>query len=272
MSTSSDDASLPAEAGDPEAERRQVAIETGWLLFGFGALATLPVFVANLILMPLKIDTFLTNPYLQAALATLVQVVIGYRFYRGAWLKLTQGSTNMDLLVAGGTTAAYLYSLYLFVAYGENYFESSMVILTLILLSKQLEAVAKVLSMALLAGAVALLLWYTQPFTTTTYAIAVTGPEFNLGEIHVKAGQQVRFRIENQDPQLDQMFGIQSIPARFVKQVESTPGRHGTMVGYDAMVHVEPGKRSVLQLTPTQPGRYPIGDPGIGIYGTLVVE
>lgn len=270
--------------GDLEADWRQVEIEKGWLLFGFSLLATLPVFVANMILIPMKIDSFLMNLYLQAALATLVQVVIGYRFYRGAWTKLTHGSVSVDLLVAGGTTAGYLYALYLaFGAHSGSYLEWPMVILTLMLLSQQelydgrsgsLRGVrfVKLLSGALLAVAVALLLWYTQPFTTASYAVTVSGPAYNLGEVHVKAGHQVRFRIENQDPELVQMFGIKSIPARFVKEVESSPGQHASMPGYNAMVHVEPSKRSVLQLTPTQPGRYAIGDPGIGIYGTLVVE
>jgi Cu+-exporting ATPase len=137
-------ASLRVEEGEAEADRKLVELEKAWLFFGFSLLATLPVFVANMILMPLGVHNFLMNPWFQAVLATLVQVVIGYRFYRGAWLNLTHGSANMDVLVAGGTTAAYLYSLYLaFWAQTENYFESSMVILTLILLGKQMEAVAK---------------------------------------------------------------------------------------------------------------------------------
>jgi P-type Cu+ transporter len=81
-------------------------------------------------------------------LATPVQFISGYRFYRGAFLSLRSRSASMDLLIAIGTSAAYFYSLsVIFLPSvglgGEVYFETSAVLITFILLGKWLEAVAK---------------------------------------------------------------------------------------------------------------------------------
>jgi FtsP/CotA-like multicopper oxidase with cupredoxin domain len=94
------------------------------------------------------------------------------------------------------------------------------------------------------------------------------GFELDMGEIHVKAGQQVRIRLQNHDEQLVQMFGIKTIPVRFVK----VEGTHEEMQGYAVMIHVEPGQTGMLQFTPTTPGRYTIGEGDVGIHGTLFVE
>ncbi|MFM4705002.1 heavy metal translocating P-type ATPase [Aeromonas bivalvium] len=82
------------------------------------------------------------------ALATPVQFWIGGRFYRGAWLALKNRAANMDVLVATGTSAAYFYSLYLWLSLGAQasghlYFEASALIITLISLGKLLEARAR---------------------------------------------------------------------------------------------------------------------------------
>ncbi|WP_456243147.1 copper-translocating P-type ATPase [Schnuerera ultunensis] len=89
-------------------------------------------------------ENILTNGYFQLLLATPVQFIIGYRFYKGAFNSLRGGGANMDVLVAMGTSAAYFYSLYnVIVGVHEYYFEASAVIITLILLGKTFEAVAK---------------------------------------------------------------------------------------------------------------------------------
>ena len=54
----------------------------------------------------------LHNGWLQLILATPVQFIVGWRFYKGAFLSLKNRSPSMDVLVALGTTAAYAYSLY----------------------------------------------------------------------------------------------------------------------------------------------------------------
>ncbi|WP_460415539.1 heavy metal translocating P-type ATPase [Planifilum fimeticola] len=90
------------------------------------------------------VPDILMNGYVQWLLATPVQFYAGWPFYRGAYKNLKNGSANMDVLVAMGTSAAYFYSLYLLLT-GRNafYFETSAIIITLILLGKLLEAVAK---------------------------------------------------------------------------------------------------------------------------------
>lgn len=87
---------------------------------------------------------WLMNGYVQWALATPVQFIAGWQFYRGAYKSLKSGSANMDVLVVMGTSAAYFYSVWL-IFQGETmfFFETSAVIVTLILLGKLLEARAK---------------------------------------------------------------------------------------------------------------------------------
>ena len=91
-----------------------------------------------------SISKFLMNPYLQLVLATPVQFVAGWPFYRGAWAALRNGSANMDVLVALGTSAAYFYSIANVLTGDPHlYFETSAILITLIILGKLLEAIAK---------------------------------------------------------------------------------------------------------------------------------
>ncbi|MBU8879163.1 heavy metal translocating P-type ATPase [Bacillus sp. FJAT-29790] len=94
-------------------------------------------------------DAFM-NPWVQMALATPIQFYIGKQFYVGAYKALRNKSANMDVLVALGTSAAYFYSVYLAIeAAGRDvipdglYFETSAVLITLIILGKLFEAKAK---------------------------------------------------------------------------------------------------------------------------------
>ena len=82
----------------------------------------------------------------QLLLASPVQFWIGARFYRSAWNALRGGGANMDVLVALGTSMAYLYSLVVTLAglhHQHVYFEASATIITLVLAGKILEARAK---------------------------------------------------------------------------------------------------------------------------------
>ncbi|MFB8326669.1 heavy metal translocating P-type ATPase [Bacillus wiedmannii] len=92
----------------------------------------------------------LMNHWVQLALATPVQFIIGGQFYVGAYKALRNKSANMDVLVALGTSAAYFYSVYLSIrSIGSSehmtdlYFETSAVLITLIILGKLFEAKAK---------------------------------------------------------------------------------------------------------------------------------
>ena len=98
------------------------------------------------------VPSFLNNRYLLWALATPVQFWAGWRFYKGAWANAKHLSTNMDTLIAVGTSAAYFYSVAailfpgFFTAAGqmpEIYFDTAAIIIGLILLGKFLEARAK---------------------------------------------------------------------------------------------------------------------------------
>lgn len=94
-------------------------------------------------------DMFM-NPWVQLALAAPVQFFIGKQFYVGAYKALKNKSANMDVLVALGTSAAFFYSLYQSIlSIGSNahmvelYYETSAILITLIILGKLFEARAK---------------------------------------------------------------------------------------------------------------------------------
>ena len=102
----------------------------------------------------IPVPALLMNPWFQLALATPVQLAIGGPFYVGAWKALRNRSANMDVLVALGTSAAYLYSLFLTLEWAladgaaahrmpDLYYETSALLITLIVLGKLLEALAK---------------------------------------------------------------------------------------------------------------------------------
>jgi P-type Cu+ transporter len=128
---------------DREKERREKEIKSLKTSFIISAFLSLPLFAAMFFHMA-GVESILTNGWFQFALATPVQFIIGYRFYSGAYKALRGGGANMDVLVAMGTSAAYFYSVYnVFAGVHEYYFEASAVIITLIILGKTFEAVAK---------------------------------------------------------------------------------------------------------------------------------
>jgi P-type Cu+ transporter len=98
----------------------------------------------------LPMPSLLMNPWFQLLLATPVQFYIGGQFYVGAYKSLKNKSANMDVLVALGTSAAYFYSLAEAIKTIGNehyhphlYFETSAVLITLILVGKLFESLAK---------------------------------------------------------------------------------------------------------------------------------
>ncbi|KAB8139206.1 copper-translocating P-type ATPase [Gracilibacillus oryzae] len=98
----------------------------------------------------LPMPEFLMNQWVQFLLATPVQFYVGWQFYVGAYKNLRNKSANMDVLVALGTSAAYFYSLVEGIRASVNpgyephlYYETSAVLITLILVGKLFEAMAK---------------------------------------------------------------------------------------------------------------------------------
>ncbi|MEO0028995.1 MAG: Copper-exporting P-type ATPase [Pseudomonadota bacterium] len=118
---------------------------------GFGPVAWGLLFSAPLVL-PMLGDAlgqhWMLPAMWQFLLATPVQFILGARFYKAGWHALLSGSGNMDLLVAIGTTAGWMLSMWLWLTATEGhmvhlYFEGSAVVITLVLLGKWLEARAK---------------------------------------------------------------------------------------------------------------------------------
>ncbi len=94
----------------------------------------------------LPVPALFMNPWFQFLLATPVQFAAGWQFYYGSFKALRDRSANMDVLVATGTTAAYVYSLWNSLSgrpHTELYYETGAVLITLILLGKLLESAAK---------------------------------------------------------------------------------------------------------------------------------
>lgn len=110
----------------------------------FIALGLITPMVLEMLLMLLDVHLMIPT-WMQWLLATPVQFWIGARFYRGAWASIRHGSGNMDLLVALGTSAAYFLScaIVIFDIHQPVYFESSAVLITLVLMGKLLEIGAK---------------------------------------------------------------------------------------------------------------------------------
>ena len=96
----------------------------------------------------LPMELMRISSYIMLALATPVQFWVGWRFYRGLWDGIKAKASNMDTLIAIGTSAAYLYSATVtlvpnFFPFKSVYFETAAVIITLILVGRLLETKTK---------------------------------------------------------------------------------------------------------------------------------
>ncbi|MEJ2012774.1 MAG: heavy metal translocating P-type ATPase [Anaerolineales bacterium] len=142
---------LVSEGGAEDVERqaREREIRHQKRLLTTGIIFTLPVFVLSMLrdfgLLPAAIQSADWLSWLMFALATPVQFYVGWQYYDGAFKALRNRSANMDVLIALGSSTAYFYSIpvMLGVIDGHVYFETSSVIITLIVLGKFLEARAK---------------------------------------------------------------------------------------------------------------------------------
>ncbi len=136
---------------EPLAASNTASMQASGPWTGFAPVAWGLVLSAPLVL-PMVADLlghhWMLPAWLQFVLATPVQFVLGARFYKAGWHALKALSGNMDLLVAIGTTAGWLLSVWLWLTAHEGhiphlYFEGSAVVITLVLLGKWLEARAK---------------------------------------------------------------------------------------------------------------------------------
>jgi Cu+-exporting ATPase len=145
---------LPEEEGleDLESKIREKEYRKLKLKFMVGVILALPLFFGSMPLWFPWIPSFLNNFYVLWILATPVQFWIGGQFYRGAWSAFRHRNADMNTLIAVGTSAAYLYSVAatVFPAFFQSggikpdvYFDTSAMIIVLILFGRLLEARAK---------------------------------------------------------------------------------------------------------------------------------
>jgi len=152
-----------ADAVDEDRARKQKEIRTLWTKFSVAAAFSLPLLYIAMVPMLTQYGIRLPYPagldpmnysliYALLELLLVIPVVgVGYKFYTVGFKSLWQRSPNMDSLIAIGTSAAVLFSLYntwqiaqgRFRAVESLYYETAGVIITLILLGKSLEAVSK---------------------------------------------------------------------------------------------------------------------------------
>ncbi len=143
-----DSLELSGDMEDAEAKARAAEIANQRHLLLIGLLFTVPLFLFSMArdfnLLPIWSHEPWAN-WLMFVLATPVQFYVGWQYYVGGYKALRNGSANMDVLVAMGSSVAYFYSIVIMLGIlgGHVYFETSAVIITLIRVGKYLEARAK---------------------------------------------------------------------------------------------------------------------------------
>ncbi|KMZ43159.1 MULTISPECIES: heavy metal translocating P-type ATPase [Bacillales] len=212
---------------EEQVDRRQEEIKRQTRKFWISAILSLPLLwsmvshfsFTSFIWLPES----LMNPWVQLALATPVQFIIGAQFYVGAFKALRNKSANMDVLVALGTSAAYFYSLWVAInsigAHGghmlELYFETSAVLITLIVLGKLFEMKAKGRSSEAIRKLMGL---QAKTAVVVRDGVEMTIPveEVRLGDVvHVKPGDKVPVDgivMEGQSAVDESMLTGESIP------------------------------------------------------------
>lgn len=146
--------------GGGRESHRKNEIKQYYKSFLWSLVFTIPVFLTSMVFMYIPgikhgLDTKVVNmltvgEVLRWVLSTPVQFIIGRRFYTGSYKALRHGSANMDVLIALGTNAAYFYSVYSVLRAATSpkfnstdFFETSSMLISFILLGKYLEVLAK---------------------------------------------------------------------------------------------------------------------------------
>lgn len=192
--------------GDTDKIRREKEISVMWTKFIVSLIFTTPLFyiaMGHMIGFPvpgfMNPDTNPLNFALVQLFLTIPTVIAGYRFYTVGFRTIFKGSPNMDSLVAMGTSAAFIYGLYAIwqITQGNTdyamhlYFETAGVIITLILLGKTLETVAK----GRTSDAIKKLMDLTPKMATVIHdggEITIPVEEVEVGDIIVvKPGQSI---------------------------------------------------------------------------------
>ncbi|KAF5181557.1 Copper-transporting atpase hma5 [Thalictrum thalictroides] len=139
---------------------RQEEVRAYFKSFIWSLVFTVPVFLLSMVFMYIPgikrglnikvVNMMNIGELLRWILSTPVQFIIGRRFYTGSYKALRHGSANMDVLIALGTNAAYFYSVYSVLRAATShdfmamdFFETSSMLISFILLGKYLEVLAK---------------------------------------------------------------------------------------------------------------------------------
>jgi P-type Cu+ transporter len=186
---------LPEDAlqgEDAELAARQAEVRNQTRKFLVGVVFALPLFLLSMGRDFGLLGTWSHAPWVNwlfLALATPVQFYTGWDYYTGGWKSLRNRSANMDVLVAMGSSVAYVYSLFLLLvpAFGTHvYFETSAVIITLIKLGKMLESRTK--------GRTGRAIRKLMGLRPRTAVIVVDGLESTVPLTQVKVGDRVIVR------------------------------------------------------------------------------
>ena len=141
--------SSEGQSEDVEAQARQAEINLQRRLLITGIILTAPLFAIAMLrdfnLLPGSLQNATWINWVMWLLATPVQFYVGWQYYVGAFKALRNRSANMDVLIALGSSVAYVYSIPVVLGLipGHVYFETAAVIITLIRLGKFLESRAK---------------------------------------------------------------------------------------------------------------------------------
>ena len=179
---------VPADekAGDYERQARDREQRRLVLLLIFSFSLAIPVFVLSMV-MPF--DSSADN-WLLLGLTTPVQFLVGWQFYVGTYKALRNRRANMDVLIALGTTAAYVYSLLVTAMpatfEGDVYFDTAALIISIVLLGRYLEARAK--------GRASEAIKKLMGLRPKTASIIVDGVETHVAVEDVEVGQIVVVR------------------------------------------------------------------------------
>ncbi len=224
---------------DREQQRKDREAAHQRSLFLFGAALSLPLFLLSVW------SDFPAKTYVLLALATPVQFVLGWQYYARGWSAMRHLAPNMDVLIALGSSAAYLYSLAVTVAgEGHVYYDTAAVILTLITLGRFLEARAK----GQTSSAVRALLDLAPRQAT----VIRDGREQQIPAEHVRRGDLVLVRPGERIPVDGRVVGGRSSVDESMMTGESIPVEKD--VG-DDVVGATVNKQGALKIEATRVGR-----------------
>jgi len=131
-------------AGEYSEEETAKVLRRQKFLFMFILTLSIPLILGSMSFLPISTPEVLRNPFVLFVLATPIQFLGGYRYYKGSYYSLKNKVANMDVLIAMGTSTAYFYSvLATFVTHGPLYYDTAAMIIIFVSLGKLLEDAAK---------------------------------------------------------------------------------------------------------------------------------